>query len=49
MRNMENIPKIDNKIIEEHGLSLDEYDKIVNILDREPNYVELGIFFSDVE
>ena len=44
MRNMENIPKIDNKIIEEHGLSLEEYDRIVNILDREPNYVELGIF-----
>ena len=41
---MENIPQIDNKIIEEHGLSLKEYDTIVNILGREPNYVELGIF-----
>ena len=41
---MENIPQIDNKIIEEHGLSLEEYDKILSILGREPNYVELGIF-----
>ncbi len=41
---MENIPHIDNKIIEEHGLSLEEYDKILSILGREPNYVELGIF-----
>ena len=41
---MENVPQIDSKIIEEHGLSLDEYDKIISILGREPNYVELGIF-----
>ena len=41
---MENVPQIDSKIIEEHGLSLEEYDKIINILGREPNYVELGIF-----
>ena len=41
---MENVPQIDSKIIEEHGLSFAEYDKIVSILKREPNYVELGIF-----
>ena len=41
---MENIPQIDSKIIEEHGLSLEEYDKIIDILGREPNYIELGIF-----
>jgi len=41
---MDNVPQIDSKIIEEHGLSLEEYDKIINILGREPNYVELGIF-----
>ena len=41
---MDNTPIIDNRIIEEHGLSLDEYDKIIKILNREPNYVELGIF-----
>ena len=41
---METIPQIDSKIIEEHGLSPDEYNKIIKILGREPNYVELGIF-----
>ena len=41
---METIPQIDSKIIEEHGLSSDEYNKIIKILGREPNYVELGIF-----
>ena len=41
---MENIPQIDSKTIDEHGLSLEEYDKIINILGREPNYIELGIF-----
>ena len=28
---MQNIPEIDNKIIEEHGLSLEEYEKILKI------------------
>ena len=37
-------PDIDNDIIKEHGLSKDEYLKIKEILDRAPNYVELGIF-----
>jgi phosphoribosylformylglycinamidine synthase II len=41
---MQNIPEIDSKIIEEHGLSLDEYDRILTILGRDPNYIELGIF-----
>ena len=41
---MQNIPEIDNKIIEEHGLSSSEYKQITNILGRDPNYVELGIF-----
>ena len=41
---MENTPQIDSKIIQEHGLSLEEYDKIINILGRDPNYIELGIF-----
>ena len=41
---MQNIPEIDSKIIEEHGLSLDEYDRILAILGRDPNYIELGIF-----
>ena len=29
---MQNIPEIDNKIIEEHGLSLEEYEKILEII-----------------
>ena len=28
---MENVPQIDSKIIEEHGLSFAEYDKIVSL------------------
>ena len=28
----------------EHGLSDDEFNRILEILGREPNYVELGIF-----
>ena len=37
-------PKIDNEIIKEHGISDGEYSYIKDILGREPNYVELGIF-----
>ena len=37
-------PDIDNDIIKEHGISKDEYLKIKEILGRDPNYVELGIF-----
>jgi phosphoribosylformylglycinamidine synthase II len=31
-------------VIRSHGLSPDEYDRILAILGREPNYTELGIF-----
>jgi len=37
-------PDIDESIIKEHGLSVDEYKQVLNILDREPSFVELGIF-----
>ena len=37
-------PEINNKIIKEHGISKSEYSYIKDILSREPNYVELGIF-----
>ena len=37
-------PIIDIDIAKEHGLTEDEYEKIIEILNREPNYVELGIF-----
>ncbi len=36
--------KINDKIIEEHGLKTEEYIKIKKILKREPNLLELGIF-----
>ena len=35
---------IDNKIIEKHGLKLEEYDNIKKLLKRDPNLLELGIF-----
>ncbi len=36
--------QITEKIIEEHGLSPDEYKRVVEALGREPNMVELGVF-----
>lgn len=35
--------KITEKIIAEHGLTSEEYQKIISFLGREPNIVELGI------
>ena len=37
-------PAITPELIASHQLSPDEYDKIVSLLGREPNYTELGIF-----
>ena len=42
---MENTPQIDSKIIQEHGLSIEEYDKIINILGIESKYVNNTILF----
>jgi len=36
--------KITNKIIENHGLKLEEYKNIKKLLNREPNLLELGVF-----
>ena len=36
--------KITPQIVAEHGLSPDEYDRVLHALGREPNLVELGIF-----
>ena len=36
--------KITNNIIESHGLKSEEYSKIKTLLNRDPNYLELGIF-----
>ena len=31
-------------VVEAHGLSPEEYDRVLHALGREPNLVELGIF-----
>jgi phosphoribosylformylglycinamidine synthase II len=36
--------RITPEIVAEHGLSTDEYDRILHAIGREPNLVELGIF-----
>ena len=36
--------KTDQSLVENHGLKLDEFKKIVEGLGREPNLTELGIF-----
>ena len=35
---------IDRKLLEEHKLTLEEYEKIVELIGKEPNITELGIF-----
>src|SRR3546814_6814445 len=37
-------PAITPEIVAEHGLSPEEYDRVLHALGREPNLVELGIF-----
>ncbi len=39
-----NQPEITPEIIEEHGISPDEYERIKEIMGREPNFTELGVF-----
>ena len=36
--------EITNKIIEKHGLKIEEYKQIQKLLKRDPNLLELGIF-----
>ena len=36
--------KINKRIVSEHGISEDEFKLIKEILQREPNLLELGIF-----
>ena len=38
------MPQITPDIVEAHGLSPEEYDRVLKALGREPNLVELGIF-----
>ncbi|PIW55975.1 MAG: phosphoribosylformylglycinamidine synthase subunit PurL, partial [Sphingomonadales bacterium CG12_big_fil_rev_8_21_14_0_65_65_10] len=37
-------PKITDEIVAQHGLSPEEYERVLHALGREPNLVELGIF-----
>ena len=37
-------PAITSELIASHGLSPDEYDRILEIIGREPSFTELGIF-----
>ena len=34
----------DPKLLEQHGLTRDEYQRIVEMLGRDPTFTELGIF-----
>ena len=36
--------KINPEIIEKHGINAEEYKKIINLIKKEPNLLELGIF-----
>ena len=44
MTNLTTEPAITPALIEQHGLSPGEFDRIKGILGREPNYTELGVF-----
>ncbi|MBF0487395.1 MAG: hypothetical protein HQK98_04475, partial [Nitrospirae bacterium] len=37
-------PLITEELIREHGLTPDEYGRVVSILGRSPTFTELGIF-----
>ncbi len=37
-------PTVTPKLVAEHGLTLEEFERIKKILGREPNFTELGIF-----
>lgn len=39
-----NQPEITPEIIEQHGITPEEYTRIIDILGREPNFTELGVF-----
>ena len=37
-------PAVTPELVASHGLSAEEFQKIVALLGREPNYTELGVF-----
>jgi phosphoribosylformylglycinamidine synthase subunit PurL len=42
--NNANPPKISPEVVAEHGLKVDEYERLLEIMEREPSLTELGIF-----
>ena len=42
-------PALTPDLIAAHGLSPDEYSRILDIIGREPSFTELGIFLGHVE
>ena len=36
--------KITSAIVDKHGIKPNEYKKIINLIGKEPNLLELGIF-----
>ena len=36
--------KITPEIVSKHGIKIDEYKKIISLIGKEPNLLELGIF-----
>ncbi|MDX2073887.1 MAG: phosphoribosylformylglycinamidine synthase subunit PurL [Alphaproteobacteria bacterium] len=44
MKNAAQTVEITPQIVKEHGLSEDEYRRVLKVMGREPNMVELGIF-----
>jgi len=42
--NTPSAPQITPEIVEQHGFSPEEYERVLNALGREPNLLELGIF-----
>src|SRR5688500_3141575 len=38
------MPVIDSQLLEQHGLTAEEYERILSALGREPSIAELGIF-----
>jgi phosphoribosylformylglycinamidine synthase subunit PurL len=41
---MQNEPEVTSQLVEDHGLTSDEYRRILELLGRAPNFTELGIF-----
>ena len=41
---MHNEPEISSQLVKDHGLTTNEYKRILDLIGRTPNFTELGIF-----